>query len=107
MPRHKRVTTCRLTGGPTSKHCSCEHCTLSVCGVCGAYEGSLTTDCPGAKVSFDRQQEVGETNLDYTDARGWHQGEPPKQRSPLFEDTRVPPQPPPVDPRTLVAPGVD
>jgi hypothetical protein len=75
--------------------------------VCGAYEGSLTTDCPGAKVSFDRQQEVGETNLDYTDARGWHQGEPAKRRSPCFEGAKWPPQPPSIDPRTLVAPGID
>jgi hypothetical protein len=107
MPRHKRVTTCRLSGGPVSKFCTCEHCTLSVCAVCGAYEGGLTTDCPGAKVSFDRQQEVSETNLDYTDVRGWYQGEPTKRRSPRFEGDQVPQLPPPIDPRAIVAPGID
>lgn len=84
MPKHKHVTEC-LRGGPVSKYCSCPHCTLAVCSVCGAYEGALTTDCPGARMSFDRQKEVYETNLDYTDERGWHQGEPMKQRSPRFE----------------------
>ena len=74
MPMHKQVTTCLKSGGPVSKFCSCNHCTLGVCSVCGAYEGSLTTDCPGETVSFDRQKEVYETNLDYSDARGWHQG---------------------------------
>lgn len=86
MPKHRQVTTCRKNGGPVSKFCSCEHCCLSVCTVCGAYEGSLTTHCPGEGVSFDRQREVYETNLDYTDDRGWHQGEPMLRRTPLFED---------------------
>lgn len=104
MPRHKR-TTCRKTGGPISKHCSCEHCALAVCSVCGAYEGGLTTDCPGKTVSFDRQQEVGETNLDYTDDRGWYQGEPPK--APRFENTELPPTLPRIDPRTQIAPTID
>jgi hypothetical protein len=85
MPRHQQVTTCRKSGGPVSKFCSCEPCTLSVCSVCGAYEGALTTDCPGERVNFDKQQEVYETNLDYTDARGWHQGAASKRRSPQFE----------------------
>jgi hypothetical protein len=99
MPRHQQVTTCRH-GGPVSEHCYCEHCALSVCAACGAYEGSLTTDCPGEKVSFDRQQEVCETRLDYTDARGWHQGDPMTRRSPRFE-------PPPPDPRAVVLPSTD
>ena len=75
MPLHKQVTTCLKSGGPVSKFCSCNHCTLSVCFVCGAYEGSLTTDCPGETINFDRQKEIYETNLDYSDTRGWHQGE--------------------------------
>jgi hypothetical protein len=107
MPRHKQVTTCRKSGGPISKLCSCEHCALSICSVCGAGEGSLTTDCPGEHVDSDRQREVYETNLDYTDDRGWHQGEPTKRRSPRFEHARLPPEPPRVDPRTLVAPSID
>jgi len=88
MPRHKQVTECRR-GGPVSKLCACEHCTLAVCSTCGSYEGSLTTDCPGGKVSFDRQQEIYETNLDYTDDRGWHQGASMKQRVPRFDPEPV------------------
>jgi hypothetical protein len=109
MPRHQQVTACRRNGGPVSKHCTCEHCTLSVCSVCGAYEGGLTTDCPGTKVDYDRQKEVHETRLDYTDDRGWHQGDPTKQRSPRFASTKLAPNPmaPVVDPRALVAPSVD
>lgn len=88
MSHHKQVTTCLRNGGPVSKFCPCTDCTLSVCAVCGAYEGALTTDCPGERVDFDRQQEVYTTNLDYTKARGWHQGEPMKRRTPRFEDAR-------------------
>src|SRR4029078_1255590 len=72
MPRHRQVTTCRRSGGPLSKTCTCEHCALAVSAVCGAGEGSLTTDCPGEKVPYDRQQEVFEPSFDYTDERGWH-----------------------------------
>lgn len=50
----------------------CNFCNLAVCAVCGAYEGSLTSDCPGAMVDFDKQQEVYTTDLDYTDEKGWH-----------------------------------
>ncbi len=107
MPRHRQVTACRRSGGPVSRFCSCEHCTLSVCSVCGAYEGGLTTDCPGEEVHFDKQKEVYETGLDYTDDRGWHLGEPTKRRSPRFEHTRLPPEPPRADPRALVAPAID
>ena len=84
MPSHRQVTECRH-GGPISKLCTCFHCTLSVCAVCGAYEGSLTTHCPGERMSFDKQKEVYETHLDYDDDHGWHQGEPMKQRLPRFE----------------------
>ena len=107
MPRHKHVTTCLKGGGPLSKVCTCQHCNLAVCSVCGAYEGSLTTDCPGQAVGFDKHKEVYETPLDYTDDRGWHMGETMKMRSPRFEETKVPPVPPPADPREAVAPGVD
>lgn len=73
MPAHVQVTTCLKGGGPISKFCSCPHCTLSVCSVCGAYEGGLTSDCPGERVDFNRQKEVYETDLDYIEALGWHQ----------------------------------
>lgn len=86
MPTHKHVTTCLKGGGPISKFCSCYHCTLAVCAVCGAYEGGLTSDCPGELVSFDRQKEVYETNLDYIEALGWHQSTIDRRyREPRFE----------------------
>lgn len=65
MPAHRQAV-CR--------HCGCGDCNvcdLVVCSVCGAYEGGLTTDCPGVRVDFDTQQEVYKTDLDYTDAKGW------------------------------------
>lgn len=107
MPRHQHATTCRKTGGPISKHCTCEHCNLSVCRVCGGYEGGLTTDCPGTQINFEKQREIYETSLDYTDARGWHQGEPQERRIPRFTNTRRPPEPPRPDPRTVVSPTID
>jgi hypothetical protein len=117
MPRHQQVTTCRKSGGPLSKHCSCEHCTLTICSVCGAREGGLTTDCPGTKIDFDKQQEIYETSLDFTDERGWHLGEPRrigrepvaelKRRVPRFAATRLPPTLPRVDPRAMIAPTID
>ena len=108
MPRHQQVTTCRKSGGPVSKHCSCEHCCLSVCSVCGAGEGSLTTDCPGTHVDYDKQQEVFETNLDYTDDRGWYLGvDGSSRRAPRFENTKLPIGPPRVDPRKVVAPSIN
>ena len=106
MPRHKQVTTCLRGGGPLSKHCECEHCNLSVCSVCGAWEGGLTTDCPGQSVGYDRHKEVWETNLDYTNERGWHQGDP-ALRVPRFEKSPLPTAEPRDDPRAGVAPGVD
>ena len=112
MPRHKQITTCRKSGGPVSKHCTCEHCCLSVCEVCGGAEGSLTTDCPGVHVDHDRQQEIYETTLDYTDERGWHvarndDGTPNAKRSPRFEGTKLSPEPPRVDPRAILAPSIN
>lgn len=82
--KHKHVTTC-LGGGPVSKLCSCWHCTLDVCEMCKAYEGALTTDCPGTPVDGDTQQKVYTTTLDYTDAQGWHDsGKPMTERHPQW-----------------------
>ncbi len=108
MPRHQQVTSCRKSGGPVSKHCSCEHCCLSVCSVCGAGEGTLTTDCPGTRVDTDKQQEVFETNLDYTDDRGWYlEVDGSSRRAPRFENTKLPIETSRVDPRTVVAPSIN
>lgn len=104
MPPHRQITYCLREGGPISKFCTCQHCTLAVCSVCNAYEGSLTTDCPEEQVNFDRQKEVYETNLDYTDARGWHQGEPMKRRAPNWQRDEPPKSVPPEDQRSVVTP---
>lgn len=88
--KHIQVTEC-LRGGPCNDHCSCMHCCISVCSVCHAYEGSLTTDCPGEPVSYDRQQEVYTTDLDYTVELGWHaSGVMMGERSVLFLRTLTP-----------------
>ena len=81
MPRHQLVT--------TSPDVS------EVCAICGASDGCLTTDCPSTKIDGAKQQEVLETDLDYTDARGWH-------LSAITSSTPASP-----DPRVLVAPHID
>jgi hypothetical protein len=85
MPRHSITCWCRR--GFTCNGCEC--CCLAVCLTCGAYEGSLTTDCPGVKIDFARQQEINQTPLDFTDARGWHQRDPAQPRAPRFEDATL------------------
>lgn len=82
------------------------HDTSSMCAVCGACESALTTDCPGTPVNADRQLEVYETNLDFTELRGWHLGET-KHRTPHFESTKLSPEAPRADPRTVVAPSIN
>lgn len=53
---------------------NCYGCHLAVCSVCGCYEGSLTTECPGEKVSMDKQDEIYRNpGIDYTTEKGWHQ----------------------------------
>lgn len=107
MPLHKQVTTCRRNTDPSTPGCGeCEHCCLAVCSVCGGAEGTLTTDCPGVKVSGERHEEVYETNLDYTDERGWHLAESPR-RSARFEKVSKTPVPQTTDPRATAAPGID
>lgn len=71
MPLHEHVENC-LRGGKISKCCSCQHCTLCVCKICNCYEGSLTTDCPGVNVDFDKQEQIYKNGLDFSDAHGWH-----------------------------------
>ena len=88
--RHVDVTNC-LRGGNVSIFCSCNHCCLSVCSRCGAYEGGLTSHCPGERVDFDTTQEVFTTMLDFTTQLGWHMSnEGMRLRSPLFERTVAP-----------------
>lgn len=51
----------------------CPLCTLSVCKICGAYEGGLTTHCPGIGASTDDQEEVYHNKKDFR-AGKWRQG---------------------------------
>jgi len=60
---------------------------LHLCPVCGASEGGLTTDCPGQPIDVDRQREIFETNLDFTDTRGWHLAS--KTRGPRFKEPKA------------------
>ena len=88
--RHVQVTDC-LRGGQVSNFCSCAHCCLAVCSVCGAYEDALTTHCPGERVDFDTTQAVYRTGLDFTTYRGWHVSDQGmRERGPLFQRTEVP-----------------
>lgn len=84
---HVQVTDC-LRGGSVSKFCGCYHCTLGVCKVCGAYEGGLTSECPGEYAGYDTTLAVYKTDLDYTTERGWHlTGQPTARRPALFAST--------------------
>lgn len=58
------------------RHDNCElmHCPvcdggLQHCTTCGCFEGSLTTDCPGEKVNYDRQQEIYQCKVDFIDGQ--------------------------------------
>lgn len=47
------------------------HGGLSLCKICGALEGSLTTDCPGEKVEYKIVEKVYSGELDYKKDKGW------------------------------------
>lgn len=93
MPRHQQIAISRLY----------------VCTVCGGGEGTLTTDCPGTRITNDRLQEVFETNLDYTDARGWHLAEGLQSRTSRTPHvvTAKSASETSVDPRAVAAPSID
>lgn len=44
---------------------------LFACTVCGGIEGSLTTDCPGKRMTEAEQDEVYAGRKDYREGRGW------------------------------------
>jgi hypothetical protein len=51
----------------------CQFCDggLFSCTVCGGFEGSLPTDCPGARMNEVQQDDVYAGRIDYRDGRGW------------------------------------
>lgn len=63
------------------KGCSREGCCpicdggLSVCKICGLFEGALTTDCPGARVFSATSDRIYRGDLDYRDGH-WIEGQP-------------------------------
>lgn len=67
FPRHK------LHGAHCCDRSDCYPCTggLALCVTCGGAEGSLPTDCPGERVSFDRLIAIANGRLDYRRRAGW------------------------------------
>lgn len=90
MPLHKPELYCLKDKNlKTHDTCSCQHCTLAVCRVCGAYEGGLTQDCPGVKISGDVAALVHENGLDYTDSRGWFMWLPAELNTPEYQRRNI------------------
>ncbi|WP_079709801.1 hypothetical protein [Paraliobacillus ryukyuensis] len=57
---------------------------LSVCKVCGLFEGGLTTDCSGLNVSFDTSEEIYRGKLDYRENEGWVNKFSPMMQSVIY-----------------------
>lgn len=77
MPQHHPAIQC-LFGGKLKQDCTCQLCTHPACVICGATEATLTTDCAGKRLDPERVKELLETDLDYTDVRGWHVAKQPR-----------------------------
>lgn len=43
----------------------CFICCLFVCAVCGCYEGSLASECPGEHVDAERQELIYNKKIDF------------------------------------------
>jgi hypothetical protein len=52
---------------------------LGVCTVCHGIEGSLATDCPGERMTFEQDQAVYAGTLDFTRRDGWIEIAPKKE----------------------------
>ena len=64
----------------TSKTCGCSnpYCVvcvgdLAVCRVCGLYEGSLTTECPGVQCYSEKSSDVYAGKIDFRNGQ-WVEG---------------------------------
>jgi hypothetical protein len=68
MPKHIRY---ECSGG--HDYLGCQFCDggLFACTVCGGFEGSLPTDCPGFKMTEEQEHRVYRGLLDYRDGREW------------------------------------
>lgn len=65
-PQHIRA---RCGGDHDGQELAC--CVLFLCRVCGGAEGSLPTDCPGARMSREQDDMVLAGELDFRSDRGW------------------------------------
>lgn len=65
----------------------CWGCTLGVCEVCGLFEGSLTTHCPGVPSQAEWGDKVYEERWDYKDGKWLQHPEGARfQARPEFEE---------------------
>lgn len=46
---------------------------LALCKVCGGLEGALTTECPGEKIPYEKDQEVYRGKIDFVNGK-WIEG---------------------------------
>ena len=64
---------------------TCYGCTIAVCKVCGAYEGGLTTECPGTQVDADTVDRVYKTDLNFIGGEWKNDGSDMRSRGWLFD----------------------
>ncbi len=71
--KHKYAETCKK--GQECDDAGCWICRggLAVCNVCGLYEGSLTTDCPGVQSYDDYSSLVYAGKIDFRNGK-WVDG---------------------------------
>ena len=73
MVEHIKDTSCNGDCGGT-----CNICCLFICKVCGLYEGSLTTECPGVPSYKDHAAKVYAGLEDFIDGK-WVEKKPEEQ----------------------------
>jgi len=76
----------------TGKDCQKTNCVicdggLAVCTVCGLFEGSLTTDCPGEPSYRKYGDQIYKGELDYKEGQGWVNEKNPTNQS--WEKSRI------------------
>jgi hypothetical protein len=74
---HQYKTSADCTHDPY-QHAPCWVCEggLSICKVCGLYEGSLTTECPGYECYAEKGDDVYAGKIDFRDGQ-WVEGKSP------------------------------
>ena len=59
---------------------------FKICKICNLYEGSLTTDCSGVRISMDVGEQVFMGKLDYREDEGWVNKQNPTNQN--FQERR-------------------